>query len=725
MNQTLVSLPLRSNEVSTASVQIQDIGTQESVLRHYWRLLIKRRWVIVGVVIAALIAGIALTLLTQREYRAAVTIQIERQTARIMEDVDDVQPTPGLNQEFYQTQYNLLKSRALAERVVRDLRLADDEQFLAEYNGDAEAWTRVPREARHNRATAIVASNLSVVPVRLSAVVSLQYTSPNAQMAANIANSLAENFIEANLQRRYEANSYARRFLEQRLAQVRQRLEASERQAVGYAAQQGIINVAPTSSDPQTQLSEQPLATADLTAMNAALAQARANRIAAEARYRQAQGGNQAVQMLQNPALNALRQQRATVAAELSRLSSDFGPEYPQVRALQQQLAEIDRSIGQVTGQIRQGVSQNIAGDYRQALAAEQQLAARVEQLKGDVLDVRRRSIQYNIFQRDVDTNRALYEALLQRYKEVGIAGGIGTNNVSIVDPARIPGAPFKPNLRLNLMLALLIGLALGVVVALLLDQLEEATIAPEDFQNKLGLPLLGSVPVLDKDEEPLEALRDRKHPLSEAYFSVLTGLQFSTQHGMPRSLLVTSTQPTEGKSTTALAIAQGLARIGRRVLLIDGDMRNPSVHKAQGIANTAGLSNLLTGGGSIEEFGHSTDLPNLSIMTAGPIPPNPAELLAGPALQAILADASSKYDVVVLDGPPIMGLADAPLLAQVVEATAFVLQAGKTRASQAQLGLRRLAGVGAYLVGAILTKFDTAKYGYGYGYGYDYSYGR
>ena len=725
MNQTLVSLPLRGNEVSTGVASIQEIGTQESVLRHYWRLLLKRRWVIVGIVIAALIAGIAITLLTQREYRAAATIQIERQTARIMEDVDDVQPTPGLNQEFYQTQYNLLKSRALAERVVRDLRLADDEQFLAEYSGDAEAWTRASREARHNRATSIVVTNLSVVPVRLSAVVSLQYTSPNAQMAANVANSLAENFIEANLQRRYEANSYARRFLEQRLAQVRQRLEASERQAVGYAAQQGIINVNPTSSDPQTQTAEQPLATADLTAMNTALAQARANRIAAEARYRQAQAGSQAVQMLQNPALNALRQQRATVSAELSRLSSDFGPEYPQVRALQQQLAEIDRSIGQVSGQIRQGVSQNIAGDYRQALSTEQQLASRVEQLKGDVIDLRRRSIQYNIFQRDVDTNRALYEALLQRYKEVGIAGGIGTNNVSIVDGARTPGAPFKPNLRLNLMLALLIGLALGVVAALLLDQLEEATIAPEDFQNKLGLPLLGSVPVLDRDEEPLEALRDRKHPLSEAYFSVLTGLQFSTQHGMPRSLLVTSTQPTEGKSTTALAIAQGLARIGRRVLLIDGDMRKPSVHKAQGVANAAGLSNLLTGGGSIEEFAHATDLPNLSIMTAGPIPPNPAELLAGPALQAILADATSKFDVVVLDGPPIMGLADAPLLAQVVEATAFVLQAGKTRASQAQLGLRRLAGVGAYLVGAILTKFDTAKYGYGYGYGYDYSYGR
>jgi capsular exopolysaccharide synthesis family protein len=365
-----------------------------------------------------------------------------------------------------------------------------------------------------------------------------------------------------------------------------------------------------------------------------------------------------------------------------------------------------------------------MAGRYRQAVQAEQQLQSRVDGLKAQLLDEQSRSIQYNIIQRDVDTNRALYEALLQRFKEVGVAGGIGTNNISIIDRALVPGGPFKPNLMLNILLGLVIGLMLGALTAFILEQLEEAAVLPADFQRKLGVPLLGATPKLGTTGEVQEALLESKSSLSESYFSILTAIQFSTSHGAPATILLTSSQPREGKSTTSLALAQGLAAVGAKVLLIDADMRNPSMHKALGRPLGVGLSNLLTGSGRFEELVQETPTPNLWLLMAGQVPPNPAELLSTEAMAELLAKAKDQFDHVVIDGPPILGLADAPLLARAAEGTVLVLESGRTRATQARHAIDRLLAVRASVVGAILTKFDMQNAGYGYGYGYDYGYG-
>lgn len=695
---------------------------QEAVLRRYWRILVKRRWVIAGVILASVLAGIALAVLSQRMYSATARLEIAREAAQVI-DLGSQRQRPGVDQEFYQTQYALLKSRALAEAVVRDLRLADNETFVRGF-GDGDAEQTQQRAAREGIATGIVMAHTQVVPVRLSSVVDVRYVSSDPQLAAQIANSIADNFIQLNLSRRYEANSYARDFLQNQLGQVRRRLEDSERRAVGYAAQNEIINVAPTRTGPEgmTQ-SEQSLVTNSLTIANAAFNDARTARIAAENRQRQAGGGAVPTEALQNSALNNMRQERATLRAQHERQLTDFGPDYPPVRAAAAQLAELDRQIATETVRIRGSVTGDLSRRYREALATEQQLAAQVDQLKGAALDLRRRSIQYNIFQRDVDTNRALYDALLQRYKEIGIAGGIGTNNVSIVDRALVPSQPYSPDLRLNILLSLLIGVVLGAIAALLLEQLDESAILPEDFQNKLGIPLLGSVPDA-RDLNPVEMLSNPKSIVSEAYLSILTGLQFSTSHGTPRSLLTTSTQPGEGKSTTALAIAQSLAKVGKRVVIIDGDMRNPSIHKVIGVENKSGLSNLLVGDGTMEQHLLVTETPNLWAIASGPIPPNPAELLAGPTLEVVLSDALARFDHVIVDGPPVLGLADAPLLASAVEATIFVLEARNTRTGQARQALRRLKSVRTQIVGAVLTKLDIQQAGYGYGYGYDYQYG-
>ncbi len=370
-------------------------------------------------------------------------------------------------------------------------------------------------------------------------------------------------------------------------------------------------------------------------------------------------------------------------------------------------------------------MSQDLSGKFRQALQTEQALQARVNALKGQLQSEQSRSIQLNIIQRDVDTNRALYDALLQRFKEVGIAGGIGTNNISIVDRALPPPRPFKPNYPLNIAVGLFLGLLCGAGGAVLLENMEEAELQPGDVHQKLRVPLLGVTPKLQGEFDLLTALGEPKSPLAEAYFSILTSLQFSTPHGTPKSLMLTSAQAQEGKSTTSTALAMGLVRLGARVLLIDSDMRNPSLHKVFKRSLGLGLSNLLTGNGRLSDYIQDGGVPNLSLLMAGQIPPNPAELLSADAIVRLIDEASKRYDHIIVDGPPILGLADAPLLSRAVEATVLVIEAGKTPATRARHAIDRLFGVRTHIVGAILTKFDLKTTGYGYGYGYEYHYGQ
>lgn len=713
--------PLRERTILDPA-SLRGAEAQESLIRQAWRILLRRKWIIAGIVIACLLVGIILALTSQRIFAATVTIEIAREAEQVIDLGEDQRPRLGGDMEFYQTQYALLKSRALAQAVVRDLRLASNQDFLTGYGKTDPETLPEKRAARENMATNLVLANTHVVPVRMSSVVNVRFESPSPEMAAKVANSLSSNFIEFNLARRYEASSYARNFLQNQLEQVRQRLEDSERQAVAYATRNQLINIAPTVTKPGEPQQEQSLVTASLAAANEALGQARTARVTAESRLRARP--DQPAEMLTNPTINSLREQKATLSAQYQKLLSDFGPEYPPVKATRAQLAELDRQLATESTRIRGTVGGDASSQYKAALAAENALAARVEQLKSGVLDQRSRAIQYNIFQRDVDTNRALYDALLQRYKEVGIAGGIGANNISIVDRALVPTTPVSPSLPFNILVSLLLGITLGVVAALLLEQFDESAIVPADFQNKLGIPLIGTVPAIGADSQPLDLLSDPKSPMSEAYFSVLTGLQLSTAHGMPKSLLVTSTQPSEGKSTTAYALALSMAKLGKRVLLIDADMRNPSIHKSLGIENRAGLSNLLSGEGTISQNAVSTGRANLTVLTAGPIPPNPAELLAGDNLERVLGEASEKFDHLILDAPPVLGLADAPLLARSVEATVFVLEARRTRTGQARHALHRMLAVRAAIIGAILTKFEAQAEGYGYGYGYEYDYG-
>lgn len=693
------------------------------------RVAMRWRYVLLGTIAVCMIAGLIVTLLMTPKYTATATIEISRESSKITDFQGVERETSIADQEFYQTQYGLLKSRSLAERVAVELRLVDDPAFFERFGVDQDkpAFQRVdgryPSSSRAERqriAGEILLKHLRIDPTRLSRLVDISFTSPDSAFSAQVANRWAQSFIETNLERKVQATSYGRAALQRQLAQLKDRLDESQRQLVAYAEQQRIINLPATSSDGGRTTSERSIVADELATLNASLSQATAERIQAQARYEQGGRAGATTEALRNIAINNLRQRRAELAAEYQRLMTQFEPGYPAAKAIQSQIEQLDRSIAREEGR----VSSSLAAEYREAVEREQALRAKVEQLKESYLDLRRRSIQYNIYQGEVDTNRALYDGLLQRFKEIGVAGGVGVNNIAIVDPADVPQRPSSPRLLVNLLASLLLGLVFGGLLTFALEQMDEAIADPAEVERRLGLPLLGSVPKLESGE-PKTALLDRKSEMVDAYLAIQTNLEFTTEHGIPRSLAVTSTRPAEGKSTTALALATTLARAHRKVILVDGDMRSPSVHQLGGVDHNHGLSNFLTGSDDIEALTFKMKDLGFTAMSAGPVPPNAAELLTGNRLQILIERLLQSYDHVIVDSPPVMGLADAPLIASRVEGVIYAVESHGIRSSLVQTALSRLANANARVLGGVLTKFEASKAHYGYGYEYGYSYGR
>lgn len=690
------------------------------LVEHYWREAKRRKWLIAAIMTAFFVLALIMTLLMTPQYTASTRIEISRD----QENVTNVQglesEDAGNSLEFYQTQYSLLEARSLASRVARTLNLASDATFIEAYDlGDSFGETADSSiDDRIETVTDILQRDMEVDPIRGSSLVDITYTSPNAALSAKIADTFAAQFTEATLDRRFGSTKDARDFLEDQLATLRERLEKSERDLVNYAADKRIIELSTSEGSDGATRTEQTLAGADLEALNSQLAEATGARIAAESELRAGAGAN--ANLLSNSAINGLRQQRAALASEYARMLQKFEPGYPAAQAIKAQLDALDRSISAEEARVNSGTQR----EFRQAAARERELRERVEALKGDLISQRRDSIQYTIYQREVDTNRELYDALLQRYKEIGVAG-VGSNNIAIVDRAEIPGGPSSPNLILNLLLSLVAGGFVSALVVVGLNLADQSVRDPQDVDRLFGLPLLGSIPTTT-GAVLAEEIKDRKTEFSEAYLSVKTSLSFLTDHGVPRAFMLTSTGPNEGKSISSLALAQILGRSGKRTILVDADMRNPSVAGLFDEKNGAGLSNYLSGQSNIAELVLDSELPNLAIMHAGPQPPNAAELLSGQRMTELVRELLGTYDHVVIDSPPVLGLADAPLLSTSVEGVIIAIEANRYKLRTIENSIRRLRHTKTPLLGAIVTKVDqrNSAYGYGTDYGYGYSYG-
>ncbi len=665
------------------------------------RMLYEWRWLILGAIGIGAAAGIAATLLTRPMYRAWVTLEANPPTVEILDEKKREVQTEG-SYDFIATQVGLLSSRSLAERVAQDLNLASDPNFVSP-GGDPAG--------RLAAATGRVAGGLTVITPEQGQLIRFNYVDGSPQMAAKVANGVAESFISSGLQRKLEASAYARDFLQKQIAKTRGALEQSERALVAYAQQQGIINTS-TSDTANSGGDVSSLQGASLVALNNALAEATARRIQAQGAYQQAQmlAGSSEV----TASTSGLRQSKATLEAQYQEKRTLMKPDHPDMISLKAQIDELDRQISRERAQVTSGQVNSLLAAYRAAAASENNLRGQVGGLKGSVLNLRGRSIQYNILQRDVDTNRGLYDALLQRYKEIGVGGGVGNSPVMIVDRAEPPGIPYKPNLMFNLLAGLIVGLLAGVGTAFALEFLNDTIKTREDVRAKLGLACLGVVPKSSGKGRLIDEFDDPASPVSEAYSAILAALRFSADTGAPKVVLVTSANPSEGKSSTSLALAQGYARRGEKVILIDADLRRPAF---KGLSNNHGVTNLLTSEESIGDHVIRTQHENLWLLTSGPIAPNPADLLSTNRFAEILKEASEHFDRVVIDGPPTLGLADATFLAAFAGHTMLVVEAGKTRTAAARTAVERIHASGSHIVGVTLTKSseDASRYGYRY----------
>jgi capsular exopolysaccharide synthesis family protein len=686
-----------------SATSILDFATLIRIM-HHWR------WLIIGAVAAGFLGAIAITLLTTPVYRAWVTLEANPPTFSVSADQSREREASSTNSyDFVATQVGLVSSRSVAERTAQELNLS---------NNPAVVDQKLDASQRLKIATGVVASGLKVIPPAEGQLIKFSYDSPSPQLAAMVANGIADSFINSALQRRYEASAYARNFLERQIAKTRGDLERSERALVAYAQQQGIINTA--ADGKQTGSDANSLQGESLVALNKSLADATARRVAAEGAYRQSLATGPTSEVTSST--QGLRQQKATLEAEYQQKRTFMKPEHPEMLSLRSQIDELDKQIARESAQMSSGRNNSLLADYRAAVSAERALIARVAGLKGDVLNLRGRSIQYNILQREVDTNRSLYDALLQRYKEIGVAGGVGTAPVSIVDRADVPGLPYKPRLFLNLLLGLGAGLVAGVAAAVGLEFLTDTIKTREDVRKKLGIPCLGAVPKTAARDAFVEDLKNPTSAVSEAYSAIVAALRFSTESGMPKVLLITSTNSSEGKSSSALALAQNFARREKSVLLVDADLRKPAFKTA---TDKVGLSKLLTTEDSVRTHVLETQHSNLWLLPSGPVPPNPADLLSTGRIRKIIAEAEEQFDLVLIDGPPTLGLADAPLLAAIGSNVLFIVESGSTRTRAGIEALNRLEATGAHVLGAALTKASSeAGYGYG-GYGYGYAYGR
>jgi capsular exopolysaccharide synthesis family protein len=684
-----------------SAANILDLPTLIRILQHW-------RWLVLGAVGLGLVIAILVTLLTRPIYRAWVTLEANPPAFQVTDNKDTDQQQLGSGGfDFVATQVGLLQSKSVAERAAQELNLGDNPQVVPQ---DMDSSKRL------RRATAVVAENLNVTPPETGDLIKFSYDSPSPQLAAATANAVAESFINTAIQRRYESSAFARNFLERQISKTRGELENSERALVAYAQQQGIINT----SDPNAQQSggdTNSLQGQSLVQLNQALAQATAQRVAAEGAYRQSLTTGPTSDVTQSTI--ALQQQLAQLQAEYEQKRTFMKPDHPEMVSLRSQIQELQHQISEETAQMRGGHNNTLLAQYRGALSAENALKARVSQLKGEVLNLRGRSIQYTILQREVDTNRALYDALLQRYKEIGVAGGVGLAPVSIVDRADAPTLPFKPNLLLNVIIGLAAGLIAGIAGAVGVEFINDTIKSREDVRRKLALPCLGAVPRTPGNDGFVKDLKNPTSIISEAYSAIVAALRFSTESGMPKILLLTSTRPGEGKSSSALALAQNFARRGQSVLLIDGDLRKPAFRAAN---DKIGLSKLLTTDEKVEDHVVETQHRNLWLLPSGPIPPSPADLLSTGRVRKIVTEASERFDLIVIDGPPTLGLADSPLLAAVAGNILFIVESSKTRTRAAIEALHRLEASSGRIIGAVLTKAREGGSGYGYGstqYGY------
>lgn len=685
-----------------------------------WSLIVRNRWLIVSIMLLAVVGGVASIQMTPSVYRAEASIQVDPQTLTIFDTRDiapDIPRTEG--DRYLQTQIDILTSRATAQKVAETLKLKNDEAFLR----DVGLATQRRDPNFETRLTAALNERLTVFLPPNSRIIGLSYDSHDPRIAANIANRFAETFILDSLDRRIETYGFSQKLLKTQLSDTKRRLEESERTLISYARSAGLVDAGGVAGGAISEKEMHSLTAAVLQDINATYSQARATRVAAEQRWQQARVTPlmNLPEVLSNQAVLDLTKRRAELQASFQQESQRRKADHPSIIQAAAQLKELDRQINTLAS----GVRKSIQDQYSVARRQEDALRSNIAQLKSSVFDEQGKGVAYNILKREVDTNRDLYNALLRRYHEIRTQAADTNSTISIIDRAQPPTSARYPQPAVNMALAVLAGALVSLIAVLMRTKLDRRVHTPSTIEHDFGVPLLGVVPLLKGPETLERALVDPRSEISEAHHSICLSLNSIARSPTCAVLLITSTSPDEGKSTTAFKLGLSFAAAHKRVLLVDGDMRCGTLHRTLQLPNGIGLSDLL----EVQKAGYARgyiqhcERYGLDFLPRGRSPLNPAELLASDCFSGVLSELRLHYDIVIIDGPPVMGLADAPRLAGFADGTLLVIEADRASKQHARIALKRLYEAEANQVGIVLTKYNSAQdYGaYSYSYRYDY----
>lgn len=723
----------------------QEAGPSESHLMAYVRAVYKHRWIALTTFAVVFVSAAVNTFSATPRFEGRVQLLLEVDNPKVVSFQEVVQQDNS-SYDFYQTQYTILKSRSLARRTIDALNLWDSPEFGG---GNAQAkksfsvigtirgamgwvkgliWTAPPRPtapggsetAKQSGIIDAFLGSVTVAPVRNSRLVDVRFASPSPEMAATAANALAKEYIEQNLEYKFLSTKEASDWLGQQLAAERKKLEDSELALQRYRE----------NGDAVALEDRQNIVVQRLADLNAAYTKARTDRFEKEALYNQLKNletDRAAVDtfpaILSNNFVQQLKSQLADLQRQQAQMADRLGEKHPdmvkQNLAIQSTEAKLSTEIGKVV--------QSVRNEFLSAQAQERSLAEALETQKADALSLNRKGIEYGVLRREAESNKQMYETLMQRAKETGISGELKTSNIRIVDVAEVPRSPVWPNKSRDLMLGLIGGLMAGVGLAFFVGTFDNRVNNPDEIKQFLSLSFLGLVPALSGKE-----LQEGRAPLlteavpqnfAEAFRGIRTNVLFSSADEGSRSVLVTSTQPFEGKTVVAANLALSLAQTGQRVLLVDADMRKPRQHELLNLAQDPGLSNLLVGKARANEAVRKSAMNNLWVMPAGPNPPNPAELLGSARFKELLKTLGAHFDWLVIDSPPVMAVTDASVIGHLTTGVVFVIGCEQVNRHTARTAVEQLLSTKATILGSVLNRVNVRKNPYYYAHYYKHDY--
>ena len=738
-------------------------------IRDYWRILAKRYKLIITffLLVVTTVAIYSLTMIPV--YRSSTQILIERANPNIL-SVQEMFAIDPSGQDFYQTQYKILESRALAREVIKRLNLAEHPEFKGIEKGIEEEdgfflyfkdlkntiiseikglfkFIKPSRpdfnEEKYFGKTGFIQGmgshddswlvnaflgGLKVQPIRNSRLVTVSFESTYPELSARVANTLVKAYVDWNLGLRLKSQQEASRFLDDQVKAGKLKLEACELALQQYREKYGVAVISSQSgknSEYGQDLSRQKLLT-----VSKQLLDAKNKRIEAEIKHKNAfklshnpLKAETIPEVVNSPVIISIKQNEVELLREKAEKSQKFGEKHPIMIALNQ---EVKKLRNQKYQEIKNIVSA-MEANYKVALSQEHSLKKALGFSEDETISRNKIAIQYQILQQEADSSRQLYDMLLKRFKETSVFEENRALNIHVLDYAEVPGFSVKPKLKLNLLLAAIVGLFMGGGMAFFVEYLDNTVKNPEDLERYFQLPYLGPVPHFDKKKsktnqsDELIIVSNPKSSTSEAYRGLRTGILFSTPDQSPCSILITSSGAGEGKTITCANLAIAMAQAGTKVILLDCDMRKPRLHRMFGIRNEQGLSNILVGESEWRDIRVSTNIPNLDFIPAGLISPNPAELVGSERMQNLLNELREEYGRIVIDSSPIAAVTDPVILARLVDGVVLVIHAGSTSRDVIANGVRQLLDIQAHILGSLLNNVVIGKDSYYY-YQYYYS---